>query len=141
MQRYCKLGEMQNKLELFLILGKKKEISTVEISFFQLGYPDSNQERQDQNLQCYHYTIPQCHLQENSFLNCGCKGTTFSGITKIFREKFSKESKNPAKRRDFYLFLVLSVDSLDFLSDKIHIVFQLLNFTVHFVDETIALLR
>ena len=24
-----------------------------------LGYPDSNQERQDQNLQCYHYTIPQ----------------------------------------------------------------------------------
>ena len=59
MQRYCKLGEMQNKLELFLIWGKKKEISTVEISFFQLGYPDSNQERQDQNLQCYHYTIPQ----------------------------------------------------------------------------------
>ena len=59
MQRYCKLGEMQNKLELFLILGKKKEISMVEISFFQLGYPDSNQERQDQNLQCYHYTIPQ----------------------------------------------------------------------------------
>ena len=27
---------------------------------FQLGYPDSNQERQDQNLQCYHYTIAQC---------------------------------------------------------------------------------
>ena len=26
---------------------------------FLLGYPDSNQERQDQNLQCYHYTIPQ----------------------------------------------------------------------------------
>ena len=24
-----------------------------------LGYPDSNQKRQDQNLQCYHYTIPQ----------------------------------------------------------------------------------
>ena len=41
MQRYCKLGEMQNKLELFLILGKKKEIPSVEISFFQLGYPDN----------------------------------------------------------------------------------------------------
>ena len=27
--------------------------------FFLLGYPDSNQERQDQNLQCYHYTIAQ----------------------------------------------------------------------------------
>ena len=26
---------------------------------FLLGYPDSNQERQDQNLQCYHYTIAQ----------------------------------------------------------------------------------
>ena len=25
-----------------------------------MGYPDSNQERQDQNLQCYHYTIAQC---------------------------------------------------------------------------------
>ena len=76
-----------------------------------------------------------------NFLICGCKGTTFSGITKIFREKFSKESKNPAKRRDFFLFLVLSVDSLDFLSDEIHIVFQLLNFAVHFINEAIALLR
>ena len=32
-------------------------------AFFVLGYPDSNQERQDQNLQCYHYTIPQCLKQ------------------------------------------------------------------------------
>ena len=29
----------------------------------RLGYPDSNQERQDQNLQCYHYTISQYVLQ------------------------------------------------------------------------------
>ena len=29
------------------------------IYVWKLGYPDSNQERQDQNLQCYHYTIPQ----------------------------------------------------------------------------------
>ena len=28
-------------------------------AFSLLGYPDSNQERQDQNLQCYHYTIAQ----------------------------------------------------------------------------------
>ena len=28
-------------------------------SYFALRYPDSNQNRQDQNLQCYHYTIPQ----------------------------------------------------------------------------------
>ena len=29
------------------------------VPLFLLGYPDSNQERQDQNLQCYHYTIAQ----------------------------------------------------------------------------------
>ena len=29
---------------------------------YKLGYPDSNQKRQDQNLQCYHYTIPQTHV-------------------------------------------------------------------------------
>ena len=28
--------------------------------FKLLGYPDSNQEKQDQNLLCYHYTISQC---------------------------------------------------------------------------------
>ena len=28
--------------------------------FLELGYPDSNQEKQDQNLLCYHYTISQC---------------------------------------------------------------------------------
>ena len=35
-----------------------------------LGYSDSNQEKQDQNLLCYHYTIAQnngrqCFLREN----------------------------------------------------------------------------
>ena len=30
---------------------------------FLLGYPDSNQERQDQNLQCYHYTIAQSAMR------------------------------------------------------------------------------
>ncbi len=29
------------------------------VALEELGYPDSNQERQDQNLQCYHYTIAQ----------------------------------------------------------------------------------
>ena len=34
--------------------------SRERLSFSLLGYPpDSNQERQDQNLQCYHYTIAQ----------------------------------------------------------------------------------
>ncbi len=38
---------------------------------FLLGYPDSNQERQDQNLQCYHYTIAQYSAQKR------CKDTSF----------------------------------------------------------------
>ena len=41
----------------------KRNSQIVEVQrlgyFLWLGYPDSNQERQDQNLQCYHYTIPQ----------------------------------------------------------------------------------
>ena len=40
-------------------------------SLFLLGYPDSNQERQDQNLQCYHYTIAQYNAQKR------CKYTAF----------------------------------------------------------------
>ena len=51
-----------------------------------LGYPDSNQERQDQNLQCYHYTIPQ-------FLICGCKGTAFFLFSKENPDFFSKNRK------------------------------------------------
>ena len=37
---------------------KKKSLTVCE-TLLLLGYPDSNQERQDQNLQCYHYTIAQ----------------------------------------------------------------------------------
>ncbi len=40
-----------------------------------LGYPDSNQEKQDQNLLCYHYTISQ-------WSQFGCKGTTFFIVAK-----------------------------------------------------------
>ena len=39
--------------------NKKREPHHLEGFSFLLGYPDSNQERQDQNLQCYHYTIAQ----------------------------------------------------------------------------------
>ena len=74
-QRYSKSGEMQNKLEFILIWEKNKEASFLETSYSLLGYPDSNQERQDQNLQCSHYTIPQWNV---AILNCGCKGTAFS---------------------------------------------------------------
>ena len=72
------------------------------LSVFLLGYPDSNQERQDQNLQCYHYTIPQtetdkvsanrvqracslprCSLTSQSiFSKCAAKVVVFSETTK-----------------------------------------------------------
>ena len=39
---------------------KNEERATFVALSLLLGYPDSNQERQDQNLQCYHYTIAQC---------------------------------------------------------------------------------
>ena len=47
---------------------QKKRYDTIPL--FLLGYSDSNQEKQDQNLLCYHYTIAQtngrqCFLREN----------------------------------------------------------------------------
>ena len=49
---------------------------------FLLGYPDSNQEKQDQNLLCYHYTIAQC-------FDYGCKDTAFSRTCKHSRHFFA----------------------------------------------------
>ena len=43
----------------FLTACKQKKRSLANARLPLLGYPDSNQERQDQNLQCYHYTIAQ----------------------------------------------------------------------------------
>ena len=57
-----------------------------------LGYPDSNQERQDQNLQCYHYTISQCFATlKPLFLDCECKGTNFFCILQENQEKNQKK--------------------------------------------------
>ena len=43
------------------IQQQKKETSFTGMFPFLLGYSDSNQEKQDQNLLCYHYTIAQNH--------------------------------------------------------------------------------
>ena len=37
------------------------------LSHFQLDYQDSNLEKQDQNLLCYHYTIVQSFFQNHPF--------------------------------------------------------------------------
>ena len=39
--------------------NKKRKHPIIECFLFLLGYSDSNQEKQDQNLLCYHYTIAQ----------------------------------------------------------------------------------
>ena len=60
-----------------------------------LGYPDSNQERQDQNLQCYHYTISQfmyCNLSPH----CVCKVTNNFYTSNIFRKFFLIKSNKRA---------------------------------------------
>ena len=57
-----------------------------EASSFSLGYPDSNQERQDQNLQCYHYTISQCYSDLS--LYCDAKLHLFSQPPKYLRSFF-----------------------------------------------------
>ena len=76
-----------------------------------------------------------------AILNCGCKGTTFSGITKTFPRKIFKRIKKSRRLAGFlFLFLILSVDGLDFLSDEIHVVLQLLDLAVHLVDEAVAFL-
>lgn len=39
--------------------NKKRVLLMEALSLKRLGYSDSNQEKQDQNLLCYHYTIAQ----------------------------------------------------------------------------------
>ena len=48
----------KNKPHTPSLIGNKKETTLMD-RLFALSYPDSNQEKQDQNLLCYHYTIAQ----------------------------------------------------------------------------------
>ena len=68
---------------------KKKPFSVREKGFFALSYSDSNQDKQNQNLLCYHYTIRQslsftghCPKKRNkdtaSFFNCKRKTVYFA---------------------------------------------------------------
>ena len=79
----------------FGIFGKEKSETPLFSGISEillLGYPDSNQERQDQNLQCYHYTIPQSFTFCSALLLLsGCKGTIFSETSKTFSDFFLKK--------------------------------------------------
>ena len=54
-------------------------------ALFQLYYQDSNLDKQDQNLLCYHYTIVQCLAKETTALIGGCttKIRTWTNRTRI----------------------------------------------------------
>ena len=56
---------------------------------FLLSYQDSNLDRQNQKLQCYHYTIRQSLLPKTSVLK-RCKGTHNFQTVQIFLQLFSK---------------------------------------------------
>ena len=72
-----------------IILVRKRNptiLNSDDWIFVSLGYPDSNQERQDQNLQCYHYTISQCYSDLS--LYCDAKLHLFSQPPKYLRSFF-----------------------------------------------------
>ena len=52
---------------------------------FPLGYQDSNLEKQDQNLLCYHYTIAHCPF-------CDCKFSDLFSNPQIFIPFFRREA-------------------------------------------------
>ena len=74
------------KYKLLKNTYKKERLQLKSLSLL-LGYPDSNQEKQDQNLLCYHYTISQGYLSHSEqvplVLNCGAKVLLFYELSKV----------------------------------------------------------
>ena len=66
-----------------------------------LGYPDSNQERQDQNLQCYHYTIAQSFAL---FLKSDAKVRQVTESAKQIACFFQKNYGSRSKKGEFLHF-------------------------------------
>ena len=56
-----------------------------------LFYQDSNLDKQDQNLLCYHYTIEQFHALQEQLFVCGCKGRHFYKTGKLFLPFFIRK--------------------------------------------------
>ena len=63
-----------------------------------LGYLDSNQEKQDQNLLCYHYTIAQCFLFSTAKVQLFYEPANFSSIFYIRKILFSSNVRVFAKK-------------------------------------------
>ena len=76
----------ENAMFRLCCIRKKQALNSLKVKrlkFISLTHLDSNQERQNQNLQCYHYTMGQ-YL----FLRCNCNQNIFFDeqfTTKFFR--------------------------------------------------------
>ena len=76
--------------------------SRIYLDCILLGYLDSNQEKQDQNLLCYHYTIAQCFLFSTAKVQLFYEPANFSSIFYIRKilfflkcPCFCKKNKKP----------------------------------------------
>ena len=73
------------------ISNKKDRPTGQSFHSFELSYLDSNQDKQNQNLLCYHYTIGQSSCA--SFRKSGAKLVFFIYSCKLFAEFLQKRLK------------------------------------------------
>ena len=74
-------------------IKEKSILDFLQNAFNLLGYSDSNQEKQDQNLLCYHYTIAQNLLFCQPHLILTVQRYNFFIIYQYFGAFFSKNTK------------------------------------------------
>ena len=74
-------------------IKEKSILDFLQNAFNLLGYSDSNQEKQDQNLLCYHYTIAQNLLFCQPHLILTVQRYNFFIIYQYFGAFFSKKYK------------------------------------------------
>ena len=80
------LGRKESRLHVILeSTASHKKSSPLNEESLVLGYQDSNLEKQDQNLLCYHYTIAHCPF-------CDCKFSDLFSNPQIFIPFFRREA-------------------------------------------------
>ena len=80
------LGRKENRLHVVSeSTTAHKKSSPLNEESFVLDYQDSNLEKQDQNLLCYHYTIAHCPF-------CDCKFSDLFSNPQIFIPFFRREA-------------------------------------------------
>ena len=80
------LGRKESRLHVILeSTASHKKSSPLNEESLVLDYQDSNLEKQDQNLLCYHYTIAHCPF-------CDCKFSDLFSNPQIFIPFFRREA-------------------------------------------------